>query len=195
MTIKYSELNLGQIEAAVNKLGGMDGLMRFLADELVVAERQPKFAPKAEPPLDTIIRVDRSVRSVYPEWVKKVMHPVLEGTGPAEYDLAKVEQWFHDEQKKGVVVGNRIYEHLKSNKMLDSCLGLRDLEEIQKKGVTFFRKPFKGKAVFAWKSVVLGRGGNLSVPCLVGLGGGVVLDWYWLDHDWSDDRPVLRFAS
>jgi hypothetical protein len=195
MTIKYSELNLGQIEAAVNKLGGMDGLKRFLADELVVAERQPKFAPKADPPLDTIIRVDRSVRPVYPEWVKEVMHPELEGTGPAEYDLAKVEQWLHDEQKKGVMVGNRIYEHLKSNNMLASCLGLRDLEEIQKKGVRCFPKPVKGNAVFGWKSVVLGHGGNLSVPCLVEVGGGVLLDWYWLTHDWSDERPAHRFTS
>ena len=29
--IKYSELNLGQIEAIVNKLGGMDGVQRLLA--------------------------------------------------------------------------------------------------------------------------------------------------------------------
>ncbi len=29
--MKYSELNLGQIEAIVNKLGGMDGVQRFLA--------------------------------------------------------------------------------------------------------------------------------------------------------------------
>jgi hypothetical protein len=195
MNIKYSKLNLGQIEAAVNKLGGMDGLKRFLADELVVAERQPKFAPKAELPLNTIIRVDRSIRPVYPEWVKKVMHPELEDTGPAEYDLAKVEQWLHDEQKKGVMVGNRIYEHLKSNNMLASCLGLRDLEEIQKKGVRCFPKPVKGNAVFGWKSVVLGHGGNLSVPCLVEVGGGVLLDWYWLTHDWSDERPALRFTS
>jgi hypothetical protein len=149
----------------------------------------------AEPPLYTIIRVDRSVRPVYPEWVKKVMHPELEGTGPAEYDLAKVEQWFHDEQKKGAMVGNRIYEHLKSNNMLYSCPGLRDLEEIQKKGVTLFRELFKDKAVFGWKSVVLGPGGNLSAPCLVGLGSGVVLDWYWLDSYWSDNRATLRFAS
>jgi hypothetical protein len=30
------------------------------------------------------------------------------------------------------------------------------------------------------------------VPCLVGLGKRVVLDWYWLDHDWSDDRPTRK---
>jgi len=31
MAVKYSELSLGQIEAIVNKLGGMEGVQRFLA--------------------------------------------------------------------------------------------------------------------------------------------------------------------
>ncbi|OGY90598.1 MAG: hypothetical protein A3B30_00110 [Candidatus Komeilibacteria bacterium RIFCSPLOWO2_01_FULL_52_15] len=34
--MKYGELNLGQIEAVVNKLGGMDGVERFLSGETVV---------------------------------------------------------------------------------------------------------------------------------------------------------------
>lgn len=34
--MKYGELNLGQIEAIVNKLGGMDGVRRFLSGETVV---------------------------------------------------------------------------------------------------------------------------------------------------------------
>ena len=29
--MKYGELNLGQIEAIVNKLGGMEGVQRFLS--------------------------------------------------------------------------------------------------------------------------------------------------------------------
>ncbi|MDO8495220.1 MAG: hypothetical protein Q7S32_01675 [bacterium] len=33
--MKYGELNLGQIEAIVNKLGGMDGVQRLLSGELV----------------------------------------------------------------------------------------------------------------------------------------------------------------
>jgi hypothetical protein len=37
--IKYSELNLGQIEAVVNKIGGMSGVQRLLADDLVVVEK------------------------------------------------------------------------------------------------------------------------------------------------------------
>ena len=42
MTIKYSELTLGQIEAIGNKLGGMSGINRFLAGELAVVEVQPE---------------------------------------------------------------------------------------------------------------------------------------------------------
>ncbi len=36
---KYAELNLGQIEAIGNKLGGMTGIMQFLAGELVVVAK------------------------------------------------------------------------------------------------------------------------------------------------------------
>jgi len=35
-TIKYPRLDLGRIEAIVNKLGGMEGVQRFLSGELVV---------------------------------------------------------------------------------------------------------------------------------------------------------------
>lgn len=38
--MKYGELNLGQVEAMVNKLGGMEGVRRFLAGELVVKEME-----------------------------------------------------------------------------------------------------------------------------------------------------------
>ncbi|HPT08294.1 MAG TPA: hypothetical protein PLE28_01200 [bacterium] len=36
--MKYGDLNLGQIEAVVNKLGGMDGVNKFLRGELIVSE-------------------------------------------------------------------------------------------------------------------------------------------------------------
>lgn len=41
--MKYGELNLGQIEALVNKLGGMDGVRRFLSGELVVKAEELEF--------------------------------------------------------------------------------------------------------------------------------------------------------
>lgn len=189
---KYPK-TLGRIEAVWNKLGGEAGVDRLLADELVITERQPPV-PKPEVPLDTIIRVDRAVCPVYPDWMKKVMHPELEGAGPSEYDLTTIEQWLHDDQKKGVVVGNRIYDHLKETDTLKDCLGLRDGEEIKKKGTEVFRKFFGGKAVFLWASVVQRRNGRLHVPYLIEDGGGVVVYWDWLDDDWSGRDPAAHFA-
>ena len=79
--------------------------------------------------------------------------------------------------------------------MFKDDLGLHDLEEIKKKGVAFFRVHFQGKAVFGWKSGVLGRDGRLSVPCLVADGGEVVLCWRWLGDDCRSGFPALRFAK
>lgn len=45
MAIKYSELTRGQIEALVNKLGGMEGVKQFLADEIVLVERSSVSKP------------------------------------------------------------------------------------------------------------------------------------------------------
>lgn len=36
--MKYGELNLGQVEAIVNKLGGMDGVQQFLSGALIVTK-------------------------------------------------------------------------------------------------------------------------------------------------------------
>jgi hypothetical protein len=42
--MKYGDLNLGQIEAIVNKLGGMEGVRHFLSGELVVKMTERSFA-------------------------------------------------------------------------------------------------------------------------------------------------------
>lgn len=147
-------------------------------------------------PSSFVIHVDRSIRPVYPDWVKTVMHPELEATGPVEYELGTIDPWLHDDQKSGrTMEGHKLYEYLREKKMLESCLSLRDGEEIQKKGRAIFRKFFQGKAVFLWKSVVQRRNGLLSVPCLVEDGGGVVVCWAWLDDNWDDRNPTLRVAS
>ncbi|MEI8249076.1 MAG: hypothetical protein WCG07_01095 [Candidatus Taylorbacteria bacterium] len=155
-----------------------------------------KPAPEPEQVIDSIIRVNRSIRPSYPDWMEEVMHPELETIGPAEYDGTKLEQWLHDGQKDGKwIEGNKIYAHLKKTDMLKTCLGLRDLEEIQKKGIAYFRKHFAGKAVFGWASVVRHRRGNLRVPYLCEGGDEVILDWDWLGSYWHSLHPALRHAS
>jgi len=209
-TSSMSEFTLTQgagqkLEFAVNRAGGTTTDLEWLSTgenfksvSLLArgeAELVLKAKPITEPDINSIIRVNRSSPLSYPDWMKEVMHPELENTGPAEYDILAVEQWLHDGQKDGKwIKGDEIYAHLKKNNMLKTCLGLHDLEEIQKKGIAFFRKYFKNKAVFGWKGIVRHRSVNLSVPCLCEHGGKVVLDWYWTDNDWRVNHPALRLA-
>ena len=43
--MKYGDVTFGQMEAVLNKLGGEDGVSRFLAGELVVKVAEKVFAP------------------------------------------------------------------------------------------------------------------------------------------------------
>ncbi len=43
--MKYGEINLGQVEAIINKLGGEQGALRFLRGELVVSAAKPIEMP------------------------------------------------------------------------------------------------------------------------------------------------------
>jgi len=191
------------VEQALSKAGFREEDFRQLwTDEnklqkvlAVIREGQP-VATSVPMPVDSIIRPNRIVTQDFPDWVEKVLHPKLQKTGPAEYDVARLEQWLHDGQKNGKwVKGQVIYEYLKKEKMLETCVNLADLLAIQSKGIDFFRQHFAGKAVFAWKSVVGHRGGDLDVPCLYDDGREVVLGWYWLEDDWYGDYPALRLAS
>lgn len=182
------------VEAVFNKLGGVGGAKRFLADELLLVEA-PKPEPPSEPVLDFLVRVDRSVKPSYPDWFKKLEHPELECAGPAEYDLqTAVQQWLASGQES-VIKGDRIYAQLKKDNALASCLNLQDGLAIQQKGIAVFRKLFAGKAVFLWGSVLQRRSGRLSVPCLYESGGKVVVFWRWLDFSWVSDFPALRFSK
>lgn len=195
MDFASQNLTAGQLNAIVKNLGGEEGALKFLRGELVV---QPAVIPEPapEPVLDFIVRVDRSVKSTYPDWFKKLEHPELECSGPTEYNLQDgVEQWLHDEQKRRTVQGNTIYKHLTDTNALASCLNLQDGLAIQQKGIAVFRKLFAGKAVFLWGSVVQGRDGYLHVPFLYEDGGRVVVRWYWLDFYWHSIYPALRFGK
>lgn len=43
--MKYGQLTMGQIEAVVNKLGGMEGVQRLLAGDLMITELAERFKP------------------------------------------------------------------------------------------------------------------------------------------------------
>ncbi|MEK7208350.1 MAG: hypothetical protein AAB699_02250 [Patescibacteria group bacterium] len=163
----------------------------------LVLKQKPVIAGKV--PIDPIVRIDRSIRPVYPEWVQAGATDApefiaLERMGPPEFDASRLRKWWHPKQKRGMVMGTVIHELLVKEKILPSCLGLPEFLEIKAKGIDFLRQYFKGQTVFGWRSVVPDRHGGLRVPCLFGLGGEVLLLWNWLDDDWDASFPALRFA-
>ncbi len=175
------------------------------SDSIVDMEQIPtnKIEGKEEI-MNTIIRVDRSVRPGYPDFLLKVMDPELESAGPAEYDLVNVELWLHDNQKGGkwITLGE-IYNYLKSNDLLKSCLGLADGIEIQKRGLATFRSLLgnsgKIKSVNLWRSVIEGLGvdqtSNFYVPYLFELDDKIILDWSCLKNGVKGGVAALRFPS
>jgi hypothetical protein len=145
---------------------------------------------------NTTVRVDRSVELSYPAWVKNLAHPELESTGMAEYDLAKVSCWVHPIQRDDWFRSRSIYEHLKRNNMLESCLGLHDGLEIQKMDMSLFLKIFGYSLhLYLWRSVAESVDGRFMVPSLVALPSQLQIYWEWLGEDLNSYRPAVRFPA
>lgn len=54
------------------------------------------------------------------------------------------------------------------------------------------------QGVVVWEAFctfVRNRDGNLNAPYLYDDGDKVVLNWNWLENDWNDNNPALRFAT
>lgn len=68
--MKYPDITLGQTEAVVNKLGGMEGLQRFLAGETIVSEPQREVVKPAPliAPAFTYASID--VGAFIEDWTK-----------------------------------------------------------------------------------------------------------------------------
>jgi hypothetical protein len=49
-------------------------------------------------------------------------------------------------------------------------------------------------AQVAFYTFVQNRNGNLNVPYLYEDDDEVVVNWNWLDNNWNDNNPALRFA-
>lgn len=181
---KYRHCSRDFLEAVVDKMGGKEAAEQFLRGELALV-------PTA--PLDTIVRVDRSVRPLYPNRTGEVLHPELETVGPAEYDLTEVELYLHDEQKSGGWMnGSKLYKYLKDTGSLKSCLGLHDALSIQKKGIKVFQSVFVGKEIFCWKSIIRSRGGRRQIPYVYDDGHEVVVNWRWIGSGWYNVHPAAR---
>jgi len=77
-TMKYGELNLGQVEAIVNKLGGMEGVQRFLSDEFVVKMVEQSFTIWKTITLgayQSLSEDRKALKALLDQWHKAVVKP------------------------------------------------------------------------------------------------------------------------
>src|SRR3989344_8235408 len=103
---KLWNLEYGQVGAGLKRLEDLVGVtnddwVRILKDDDLVRQVGQVFiSSRSVVSSDPIIHVDRTIRPTYPNWVKKVMHPKLELTGPGEFDVFKLQQWLHPDQDR-----------------------------------------------------------------------------------------------
>ena len=101
-----------------------------------------------------MIHVDRAIRPVYPDWVKRVFHPDLECEGPTDFDLSKI---------------NRV-------------LNLQDGLAIQEKPKVF-RVLFGKSIIHLGASSVEDRFGKLYVPRIYLHRGKMETEWFLFDRN------------
>lgn len=148
------------------------------------------------------IYVDRSIRPSYPRFVGRILYEEWEKFAPTEYDISQVKLSFCIGQSgDGKIRGSKIHATLRENNNLGICLGLRDLEEIKKKGVNFFKKHFRDQKLFAWKGVACELDGNeLAAPYLCvnnyhDIGERIEVYWCGLSlKEWDMYCPAAYFA-
>ena len=123
-----SEFVLGQglgheLEMAIGRTGGITSDVQWLRtgdnfeNVMLLARGQARLVKDdtSQPiVVDPFVRIDRSVRPVYPdflnqEYVNKPEFIALELLGPPEFDAGKLRKWRHPKQKKDLVTGDVIH--------------------------------------------------------------------------------------
>ena len=194
-TMKYAKLDLGTIEAVVNKLGGMDGVKRFLSGELVVSvvEWTKKIWNRIKvgtfKNVDEIRKALKKANVNVGEWASDILNKVTVSATEEEFDLVNVspaELGF-----KGNTSRKDIYEMA-----LKSGLELCSAEDGPQAALQFGSQLKNGEWFVIGMEPITDRDGNLRV-FYVGRDddGGLWLYTHGGNPDgvWSaDDRFVFR---
>lgn len=166
--MKYGNLTLGQVEAIANKLGGEEGVKRFLAGELVVKEVEKS----------NLLRIDRSTPFDPEKFIGKGWK-IVEGSEDerslalAEIDLSKPNLVSILKPGEEWVMGDVNLARLKKSKVI-------------RMDAKIFQTLWENKALIpsSWKEkVVFFDGTLLWSPS----GGRYALDLFWYGRQWDWD--------
>jgi hypothetical protein len=132
-------------------------------------------------------------KGLFPKWVTSELVPERKTSDSALIRPSELERWHPPSGKKRrMETGADVYRKIKKARLLACCLDLRELMQIERKGIRFYRKYFGRRAVFGWRSAVRDRLGFRYVPYLFEFGDGVYVHWYLFDFAWKATTVWLR---
>lgn len=139
--MKYPELSLGEIEAIVDKLGGIKGVQNFLGGNVNIIVEDYFIDCDVVPSIGSDWEIEEHIKSGKIVW------------GPDKFKI-----YLCDEQKENSIEGNELRKKLKDQPVLNACVFeylLNNPEVIPKK--------WKGKYVFFWGTIYRNLQGLLCV--------------------------------
>jgi len=178
--MKYPDITFGRVEAVWNKLGGEEGVARFLAGNAEVVVKNHVIDCDKQPYLPDGWEVAGHTRG-----------------GQLVWDASKVQLYLSDNQQNGKSIeGNKLRKEL-ANKpvlnanVLDYLLANPHLipEEWKADGNGNTRY------IFFWGSIYRRSNGDLCVRCLYWGGDGWRWSRYWLGRGWRGRDPAALVAS
>lgn len=161
--MKYNKLTLGQIEAVLNRLGGIEGARAFLSGKTEVVAIKTHI-------------IDCDSNPYIPGGFEIAKH--IKG-GQLNWNSDEVELWLCDKQKEQGIGGSSLYELLKDKSVLNACVLDHLLANPQ-----LIPEEWKDETVFFWGTIYReSSGGNLYVRFLYYHGGEWKSRKLWFENN------------
>jgi hypothetical protein len=174
--MKYGSLTLGQIEAIVNKLGGMDGVNRLLSGRAKIE----------------IVKhvIDCDVDPLVPSAWKWKMESHEKG-GELEWDPTKIKLYLDEGQKNGkTIIGSELQKKLADKPVLNA-----NVLDYLLANPHLIPEEWKSKYIFFWGTVYRNPDGRLYVRYLGWFGDRWLWYSYWLGLGWGSCHSAALRAS
>lgn len=189
MTLPQGALGIAH---ALADMGGTDKDFTILINNRPLCDEVAKVILRRH-----FVTVGFPLPNVYPVWVKRLLYPDLAHIYcSSEFDVRTLERKLPVYVQGRIITGDIVYQFLCNRGMINQCLGLPELNAIQKKGIKFFEEYFHGLVVMGWRSISEHERGGYFVPGLSVHGGELLLGWYRHYEDFGpEDRPTFCFKA
>ncbi|MCX6786409.1 MAG: hypothetical protein NTU85_01140 [Candidatus Kaiserbacteria bacterium] len=182
--MKYGELNLGQVEAIVNKLGGMEGVQRFLAGNSEVVVKKNAASDTFRLTVDHNKSLAEMIAAGRYDWtnddITAKRFPIT-GEGLVEFEA----RYFHfDRNISSEDAVKKIEQTDKENPWMSA-----KIEHLLAFGEKFPEEQRKFPIVALGS--VAGVRGDRGVPCLGRDGSRRGLGLHWWSNDWGSGCRFL----